>query len=173
MKKLIILILVLIPLAAMSQDLTEKVGIPEDLKTGVFYYNYGDKNKLNIEVMVWGYIKAPGKYLIPQGTKFTELLTLCGGPANDTKLEDIRIVRMKNDSLGIKKDTIINLNYDDYLWGEKISLESKKNPMLMQGDMIVFPLEARFHFRDNLYLILSLTSTLVSITTFLVTVFRK
>ncbi len=173
MKKLIIILLVLMPLVAMAQDITEKVGIPDELKTGVFYYNYGDKNKLNIEVMVWGYIRAPGKYLIPHGTKFAELLTLCGGPSNDTKLEDIRLIRLKNDSLGIKRDTIINLNYDDYLWQEKISLDSKKNPVLMQGDMVVFPLESRFHFRDNLYLILSITSTLVSITTFLVTVLKK
>ncbi|MCE1164396.1 MAG: SLBB domain-containing protein [Bacteroidetes bacterium] len=172
-KKFIIMVLLLIPVAVMAQDINERLGIPEELKTGLFYYNYGDKNKLNIEVMVWGYIKAPGKYLIPQGTKFTELLTLCGGPSNDTKLEDVRIVRLKNDSLGIKQDTLFNLNYDDYLWQDKISTLARRNPVLMPGDMIIFPLESRFHFRDNLYLILSITSTLVSITTFLVTVLRK
>ena len=37
------------------------------------YYNYGDKDKININVFVWGSIRVPGKYLIPQGTTLVEL----------------------------------------------------------------------------------------------------
>ncbi|MDD5361547.1 MAG: SLBB domain-containing protein [Ignavibacteria bacterium] len=173
MRKILILILILLPVILSAQDKNEKLGIPEETKLGLFYYNYGDKNKANIEVLVWGSIRSPGKYLIPQGTTLIDLLTLCGGPMTETKLKDIRLVRLKNDSLGVKEDKVINLDYNDFLWEDKISNPAKFNPVLLPGDMVIFPLEQKFSLRDNLYLILSITSTLVSITTFLVTVLRK
>ncbi|MGV8017602.1 MAG: SLBB domain-containing protein [Ignavibacteria bacterium] len=173
MRKFFIIFLILCSLPAFAQDEKERLGIQDEIKLGSNYYNYGDKDKVNIEVLVWGTIPTPGKYLIPQGTRLLDLITLCGGPSKDTKLEDIRIVRTKNDSLGIKEDKVIKLNYNDYLWDDKISLSAKQNPVLMAGDMIVFPLDQKFSYRENLYLILSITSTLVSLTTFLITVLRK
>ncbi len=53
-----------------SQDSSDiRIGTDEITKTGPNYYNYADKDKVNIEVSLWGYVKNPGRYLIPQGTK--------------------------------------------------------------------------------------------------------
>lgn len=37
---------------ANAQDDKEKIGLEEIMKTGVNYYNYADKDKVNIEVIV-------------------------------------------------------------------------------------------------------------------------
>jgi len=156
-----------------AQDGKERIG-PEDLKiTGANYYNYSDKEKVNIEVNLWGYIKNPGKYLIPKGTTFLDLLTLGGGPIPDSKLEDIRIIRPKNDTLRINDDYIINLNYSDYLWGEKISSQTRINPVLISGDIVLIPGSPRYFFRDNLSFILSIASVLISLGILVLTISRN
>ena len=156
-----------------AQDGGEKIG-PEQLKiTGANYYNYSDKDKVNYEINLWGYVKAPGKYLVPKGTTVIDLLTLGGGPATDAKLEDIRVIRPKNDTLRISSDQIINLNYDDYLWGEKITSTSRPNPVLMPGDIILVPGAPRYFFRDNLSFILSISSVLISLGILVLTISRN
>jgi SLBB domain len=170
MKNIFIAILILLSLSAFAQDKNEKIGIPEELKIGSNYFNYGDKNKVNIDVFVWGSIRAPGKYLVPQGTTLMELLSLCGGPDKESKLEDIRIVRLKNDTLGVKEDKVMTFDYNEFLWEKQITKPGKINPVLYPGDMIMIPNSPKFNFRDNLYLILGITTTLVSIATLIITV---
>jgi hypothetical protein len=156
-----------------SQDINEKIGTDELMKGGSNYYNYADKKKVNFEVNVWGYVRSPGKYLIPEGTTVIDLLTLTGGPLNDARLEDIRLVRLKNDSLNIKQNLVINLNYNDFLWEEKITQPVKNNPVLMPGDVILIPGSPRYTLRDNLSIILTATSVLTSVAILIVTILRK
>lgn len=144
------------------QDDREKIGENEIQKTGLHYYNYADKDKVNIEVSLWGYVESPGKYLIPQGTTAIDLITLGGGPLTDAQLNDIRIIRLKNDTLNITQDQIINLNYNDFLWEDKIKPGTKRNPVLMPGDMLMIPGEPRYFFRENLGIILSISSFLLT-----------
>jgi hypothetical protein len=156
-----------------GQDKNERIGNDELIKTGMNYYNYADKDKVNFEVSVWGYVKSPGKYLIPVGTSFVDLISLCGGPLIEAKLEEIRIVRMKNDTLDVKEEKIINLNYHDYLWEEKISNTKRQNPVLYPGDIVLIPGGPKFTFRENISLVLTGISTLTSIIVLLVTILRK
>jgi len=172
MKNIFIALLILFSLSAYAQDKNEKIGIPDEFKIGTNYFNYGDKDKVNIDVFVWGSIRVPGKYLIPQGTTLMELLTLCGGPDKESKLEDIRIVRLKNDTLGVKEDKVMTFDYNEFLWEKQITKPGRVNPVLFPGDMIMIPNSPKFNFRDNLYLILGVTTTLVSIATLIITVTR-
>jgi hypothetical protein len=174
MRKIILVIIIFVSaLQSGAQDKDEKIGIPDELKIGMNYYNYGDKDKININVYVWGTIRVPGKYLIPQGTTLLELITLCGGPVNETKLEDVRIVRMKNDTLGIAEDKILTFNYNEYLWENQITKPVKTNPILMAGDLVLFPNSPKYNLRDNVYLYLGITTTLVSIATLMITILRN
>lgn len=156
-----------------AQDTKERIGQDEIIRTGSNYYNYAEKDKVNFEVSVWGYVRSPGKYLIPSGTTFIDLISLCGGPSHEAKLDEIRIVRLKNDTLNVKEDKIIMLNYNDFLWEKKISNTKKDNPSLNPGDVILIPGGPRFSFRENFALILTAVSTLTSIAVLLVTIFRK
>lgn len=161
---LILLSVFFLPIVLNAQDSSDiRIGEDQILKGGPNYYNYSDKDKVNIEVSVWGYVKNPGRYLIPQGTRILDLITLGGGPTVDANLEDIRIVRLKNDSLSIMRDQIIKLNYNDFLWEDEINSSVRNNPVLMPGDMILLPGQPRYFFRENLGIILSISSALISL----------
>jgi hypothetical protein len=172
-KEILILIFVFLPITAFSQDDREKIGADDIQKTGPNYYNYADKDKVNIEVSLWGYVKNPGKYLLPQGTTILDLITLGGGPATDALLEDVRLIRLKNDTLNITTDQIINLDYNDFLWEDKIKTGTKKNPVLMPGDMVLIPGEPRYFFRENLGIILSVSSFLLTAAVLVINIVNK
>jgi hypothetical protein len=156
-----------------SQVTKERIGAEELIKNGINYFNYSDKDKVNFEVGIWGYVKNPGKYLIPQGTTFIDLISLSGGPLSDAKLRDIRIVRLKNDSLNIKEDKVIVLNYSDFLQEEKVETLNKTNPTLLPGDIILIPGLQKSMFRENFSLILTAVSTIASVTVLLVTILKN
>ncbi len=168
----IILLLIVSSNVSYSQDDRERIGEDELLKSGPNYYNYSDKDKVNIEVSLWGYVKNPGKYLIPRGTTAIELITLGGGPTTEALLNDVRLVRMKNDSLNITSDQIIRMDYNDFLWEEQIRSGTKKNPVLLPGDMVLLPGEPRYFFRDNLGIILSISSFLLTATVLVINIVK-
>ena len=162
------------PVFVNAQDSNDvRIGVEELRKSGANYYNYADLDKVNIEVNLWGYVKSPGKYLIPQGTTAIDLITLGGGPTIDAMLNDIRIVRLKNDTLNISKDQIINIDYNDFLREDKIKSGMKKNPVLMPGDIILVPGEPRYFFRENLSIILSVGSFLLTATVLVINIVNK
>lgn len=156
-----------------AQDQKERIGSDEIIKNGINYYNYADKDKINFEIGIWGYIKSPGKYLIPQGTTLIDLISLSGGPNSDAKLSDIRIVRAKNDSMNVKEDAVLVLNYYDYLNGEKIQTGKKSNPVLLPGDIILIPGIQKSMFRENFTLVLTALSTIASVAVLLVTILKN
>ena len=133
---------------AVSQDDKERIGLEEIMKTGVNYYNYADKDKVNIEVIVWGGIKNPGKYLIPAGTTVIDLITLAGGPVSEETIEYVKLIRMKNDSLNTQTDKIMHLNYRGFFEKEKRSYYKYVNPVVQAGDMITIPIEEEMTFWD-------------------------
>jgi hypothetical protein len=62
-----------------AQDV--KVGRDATVRqTGGAFYDYSDPDKLNIPVSALGYVKFPGKYLVPDGTNVLDLLTLPEDP---------------------------------------------------------------------------------------------
>jgi hypothetical protein len=147
-----------------SQPDREQVGNENLLNiSGGAFYNYAQKNKVNIEVNIWGYVKHPGKYLIPKGVTVQDLISYAGGPLVDANLDQIKLYRPKNDSLFIESDLIIRLNYDDLFWEEQVGSKGKKNPVLLPGDILIFPGEPRLFFKENLSIILSIASVLISL----------
>ena len=75
-----------------SQPDREQVGNENLLNiSGGAFYNYAQKNKVNIEVNIWGYVKNPGKYLVPKGVTVQGLISYAGGPLVDANLDEIRL----------------------------------------------------------------------------------
>ncbi len=161
--KIFIIVFSFIPIFSFSQIERQKVGIDAIPNQQGGFYNYGDKDKVNIDVNIWGYVKYPGKYLIPLGSTILDLISYSGGPLTDSKLEDVRLFRPKNDSLNIKEDRLITLNYNDLFWEEKAVSRKKVNDELMPGDILIFTGEPRYFARDNVNFILSISAVLVSI----------
>jgi len=122
------------------------------------YYDYSDPSTINIKVSVWGFVKYPGKYVIPIQSNVYDLLSYAGGPTEDAHLEDLRLIKGGEDSAR----SIINFNYSDLLW-DKNPKEIKYAPNLEAGDILLVPGSQRLYFKDYLQLGLSVFSALISL----------
>lgn len=170
----IVLVLIICSGKLHAQDDKTKIGIDQNSTQQGGYFNFGDKNKVNIEVNVLGYVRYPGKYLVPRGTTFQDLMAFCGGPTIDAKYDKIRLYRPKNDTLGIKQDKIIQLDYNDIFWEDKVSdAITKSNPILLPGDFLIFPGDQKLFFRDSIGIITSIASVLISLGILVLTISRS
>lgn len=122
------------------------------------FYDYSDPTSLNIKVAVWGFVKYPGKYIIPVESNVYDLLSYAGGPNDDAHLDDLRIFRTRADS----SEAMIKFNYNDLLWDE--NLQTFKNaPSLDAGDILLVPGSDRLYFKDWVQIGLSVMSVLISL----------
>ena len=122
------------------------------------FYDYSDPTSLNIKVSVWGFVKFPGKYIIPVESNVYDLLSYAGGPTEDAHLDDLRIFKSTGDS----SRSMIKFNYNDLLWDENLK-EFKNAPGLDAGDILLVPGSERLYFKDYLQLSLSVFSALISL----------
>jgi len=152
-----------------SQD-KERVGNFQTYSQSGGLFNYGEKDKVNIEVSIWGYVKFPGKYIIPQGSTLVDLVSYAGGPSVDAKLDNIRLFRPKNDSLNISEDEMIKIDYNDIFWLDKVTFKKNRNIIMKPGDILIFPGEPRLFFKDNISIILSVASVLISLAILVVSI---
>lgn len=137
----------------------------------VSVFDLSDPTGINMEVNLWGFVRYPGRYRLPVNTTFLDLLSFSGGPLEESNLEDIRIMRNMNDPT--KKASVIKLNYEDLLWEEQVSTQTKPNPVLQPGDVILVLRERRYTFRDYLQIYVPIITSLVSIATLLITISRN
>ncbi len=132
-------------------------------------YDYSDPNAVNIKVMVWGYVKFPGQYILPANSNVINLLSLAGGPIQDAELDGLKLFRIDKDG----NQTITDLNYEDLL-GDNSSLSNPVQiPKLLPGDVLLIPGAPKWYFKDYFGLLLSIVSTLASIAAVLVYVYKK
>jgi len=129
------------------------------------YFDYSDATGLNIKVSVWGYVKYPGKYVIPVQSDLKDLISYAGGISDDSNLDDIRLYRVDADS----SQHMMKYNYNDLWWGEGLSGQLKLNN-LQAGDVVIIPGRPRLYFENYLSLILGVVTTLVSIATLIITI---
>ncbi len=132
------------------------------------FYDYSDRDAINIRVMVWGYLKFPGQYIIPSTSSVNDLIGFAGGPQQDADLENLKLFRINPDS----SQTIIQFDYNDLLWSNVVLDNPVKIPKLKAGDILLVPGEPRFFLKDYLGLTLSILSTLASIATLLVYIYK-
>jgi hypothetical protein len=122
-----------------SQNDSDKIKIgPEELQIskGGHYFNYSDKNKVNIEVIVLGI--GAGKYLIPQGTSLFDLLIMLGG-TDERTVDEIKVVRFNTETPILKGYEVKEYNYADLYGDPQDILKPQKNPLLKPGDMVILP----------------------------------
>jgi hypothetical protein len=124
------------------------------------FYDLSEPNAVNIRVSVWGYVRYPGRYLVPDYTTVKDLISYAGGPQDGALLEDIRLLKTLPDS----SSTLEKFNYNDLLWGKELTTKYIRTPRLGVGDVLLIPGSPRLSFRDYWQITLSIVSTLISIT---------
>lgn len=128
------------------------------------YYDYSDPEGVNIKVSIWGYVKFPGKYVIPQRSDLKDLLSYAGGINDDAYLDDMRIYRLNADS----SQSMLKYNYEDLWWSEDLK-QDLNIERLQAGDVLIVPGRPRLYWENYLSLTLSVVGVLISLTTLIVT----
>jgi hypothetical protein len=143
--------------------------IKGNMPTNGAFYDYSDPDGINIKVMIWGYVKYPGQYVIPSASSVNGLLSLAGGPIQDANVDDLKLFRINPDS----SQTIINFNYSDLLWNNGGLSKPLKIPGLHPGDILLVPGSPKWFLKDYLGLALAIVSTVASFATLLVYLYKK
>lgn len=139
-------ILLLCPQVAAAQT------VPTDFERSRFspaaYYNYAEAGDVTILANVWGTVRNPGLYKIPQGTHLSTLLSVAGGPAADVRNErnDQTIsLRLYRNEGGVRR-----VVFEDVMTNEIFA--SSEDPVLQEGDILAVEtiVKQRFNWRDVL-----------------------
>lgn len=133
------------------------------------FFDYSDPEAVNIKVSVWGFVRYPGRYLVPSYVNVRDLMSYAGGPTDEAHLDDLRLFRVNQDS----SQSLIKFNYNDLLWGEKLTKNKEQIPNLTVGDVLLVPGEPRMYFRDYFNMTLSVVSTLISLSILVLNIARK
>lgn len=132
-------------------------------------YDYSDPTSVNMKVAVWGFMRYPGRYIVPVNTTVADLLSYAGGPTDDANLEDIRLYRVMEDSTQI----MIKINYNDLFWEERLETRKKYVPEIKGGDILLVPGAPRLYFKDWFSITLSVVSTLISLSILILNIVKN
>jgi hypothetical protein len=76
-----------------TQGPTQKADVPIQRIGQASQYYIGATNELLIRVNIWGQVRQPGQYFIPSTTDLISLISVAGGPQSGSRLDNVRIVR--------------------------------------------------------------------------------
>lgn len=142
-----------------SQITDQELGANVGNRNRAGLYDFSDEGALNIKVAVWGYVSRPGKYIVPDYTTVSDLLSFSGGPNQNSEMDDLRIYRTLEDGT----EEMIKFTYDDVMWGEKIDVKNRIVPKLEPSDVLIVPGSPRMFFRDWFALSLQIAGIVISI----------
>lgn len=174
MKRYLFIISAIIFLSGSSYIFAQNEGVQigssmsERYQSAGGYYDYSDPQAVNIKVAIWGWVRFPGKYVIPAYSNVNDLLSYAGGPTDAAHLQDLKLIRTGKDST----QDIIDIRYQDLLVDNNIT-NFPRAPLLKPGDVLIVSGEPRLYFNNYLSITLSVVSTLVSIATFVYLIVKK
>jgi len=103
------------------------------------YYVYiGEGDELLINVQIWGQVRNPGLYSLPEKSDMVTLVSLAGGPTENADLSRIKVTRK-----GAKKDSLYILNL------KKSLLTGKKEITILKPGDIVEIMPSNFYNISN------------------------
>jgi hypothetical protein len=145
---------------AQNQDVQLGSGTIQQLRNNPgALYDYSDPQSVNIKVAIWGFVKFPGRYIVPVNTKVSDLLSLAGGPVPEARVDEFRLVRIDPDS----SQSVINLNFSDFLYSSDVS-KVNNTLTLKAGDILLATGgPPRMFFRDYFSIGISIVSLLLSV----------
>ena len=157
---------IIYPVYLSAQEKDYQIGLdPNFLRQSTGgYYDYSDPNGINIKVAVWGYVKYPGRYVIPIRSDIKDLISYSGGINDNAFLDNLRIYRLDKDSTQL----LLKYDYEDLWWGEnwKPNIDLSK---MHAGDVLIVPGRPRVYWENYLSLILSSLGFLISVATLVIT----
>jgi len=159
---LFFIVFIIYPVYISAQEKDYQIGMdPNSYRQSTGgYYDYSDPNGINIKVAVWGYVKYPGRYVIPVRSDIKDLMSYSGGINDNAFLDDLRIYRIDKDSTQM----LLKFNYEDLWWGENPSPNINVS-RLQAGDVLIVPGRPRLYWESYFSLVLSSLGFLISVAT--------
>ena len=151
---------------SLAQNDNYQLGLGQDYlrQNAGAYYDYSDPGGLNIKVSVWGYVKYPGRYIIPDRSSINDLISYSGGISDDSNIDEMRIFRVNPDST----QEMLLYNYEDLWWSETLQKQIIMTK-LQPGDVLIVPGRPRWYWENYLTLTLSMVGVLLSLATLIIT----
>jgi hypothetical protein len=105
-------------------------------------YYIGSKDQVLMAVNVWGFVIKPGQYMVPYNTDLVSLLSFAGGPREEAKIKNIRIIRIAEN----QDEPVLIVDVKEFLK----TGDSALNLMLKPGDTVVVS-GTTFHLINQLF----------------------
>ena len=159
-KYLLVGILLIIAFVLYAQN---DAGVPmsfNSFNSGSAYLYSGtltETEQLKIKTYIWGQVRKPGLYIVPDNTDLLTLISLAGGPTEDAKLTKVKIVRPTT-----KGKKVILVNLKKYMENG----DSKMIPVLKPGDTVIlsgtiyYAVRKGAQFLSNLAIVISVYTAL-------------
>ena len=130
----------------------------DDVKKDQYFWN--QEQKLQMIVHIWGEVRSPGQYTVPDGTDILQLISIAGGPTEFSNLKKVKLTRVffpiedenvmneienkqsANYTLTDKKD-IYRVNFRKYLNDDEYDFM----PLLKPGDVVKVSRNTWFNFQ--------------------------
>jgi len=127
-KNIIFLFLVIVTISLWAQ--TESVGTPSYNQGSVYQYSgsLSGTEQLKIRTYIWGQVRNPGLYIVPDNTDLLTLMSSAGGPTENAKLSKVSIIRST-----MEGEEVIRIDLKEYLETGK----SELIPILKPGDTVI------------------------------------
>jgi hypothetical protein len=121
-------------------------------KAAQYYLGYEDE--LLIPVNVWGFVQKPGQYMVPDNTHLISLISYAGGPTENAKISNIRIIRNDPRQGGL----VYKINVKKYI----DTGDERLIPVLKPGDTIIVK-GTTFHWIERFFEFVSRLAVLLNI----------
>ena len=107
-----IFIIIIMGLALGLLAQTESSGVPSFNPGAVYQYSGSltGTEQLKIRTYIWGQVRNPGLYIVPDDTDLLTLISSAGGPTENAKLSKIRIIRSTVDG-----EKVINIDMKEII----------------------------------------------------------
>ena len=127
-RTIFIIIIVGITLSLLAQ--IESSGFSSYNPGAVYQYSGSltGTEQLKIRTYIWGQVRNPGLYIVPDDTDLLTLISSAGGPTENAKISKIRIIRSTIDG-----EKVINVDLKEYIETGQTELI----PILKPGDTII------------------------------------
>lgn len=92
--------------------------------------NLTGTEQLKIKAYIWGQVRNPGLYIIPDNTDLLTLISSAGGPTENAKLTKVKVVRQTEEG-----EKIIMVNLKEYTK----TANQEIIPLIQPGDTVIVP----------------------------------
>lgn len=117
-------------------------------------YLIGEEKKVEMIVHIWGEVKSPGEYRVPDGTNVLELISKAGGPTEFANLKAVILTRRGTPAdqtqagTASAKPRVFKVNLQQYL----VDQQYAQLPKLEPGDVVKLKRNSWFRWQTGIRL---------------------